>query len=280
MGDLGEALNRWQSLLKIFQPEQVYRPALTGDGSSAITADVTGRIGWAWVRYDEKQDHASQVLNWRYPGIAQGIPVMVGKQYPTDRYLQILGVNLDLYLENIRQESFVQYVLPRHGDSHHGRSGNDPAPIDVRNLVFGRVSATAPESLFVDVSTFSFDNDGVYQTYPGELVDFTSDLPGTADRHYYALVYIDPDTNAAGYVLGDAVPITISPIPPDAVLGTVPLGLVKLENGVTAIYESDIYDYRIVFQPLGGNLDVINQIVGALEAEHDFLISRHVVEGL
>jgi hypothetical protein len=275
-----EALSRWQDLFNLFQREQSFRSALTGDGSSATTADVSGRIGWAWVRYDEKQDHASQVLNWRFPGIAQGIPVMVGKQYPTDRYFQILGVNLDLYLDSMTQDSLVQYILPRHGGSHHWLTGNDPAPIDIRNLSFGRVSTTSPETLSVSISTFNYDNHGVYQTLSDGLINLMAEVPAVASTHAYMLVYVDPDTNTTEYIAGAATATTVTPTPPDIIAGTIPLALVLLENGDTAIYESAITDYRTVFLPLGGNLGVVNQIVGALEAEHDLQISRHVVEGL
>jgi hypothetical protein len=278
MSGLSDALSRWQHLLDIFQQQNTFRPALTGDGSSAGTADVTGRTGWAWVRYDEKLDHVSQVVNWRFPGIAQGVPVMVGKQYPTDRYFQILGVNLDLYLDNMTPSGLVAYILPKHGDSHHGGTGSDA--IDLRNFVFGRVSADTPESLFVSVSAFSYDDDGSYVTYAGELLDLSGDLPGTSGYHAYALVYVDSDTNALGYEMGDAVPVAMTPSIPAVEAGMIPLGVVRLENAATTIAESDIFDYRIVLNPVGGNLDVINQIVGALEAEHDMLISRHVVEGL
>lgn len=280
MADLSETLSRWQKLLEIFQTQDTFRPALTGDGSDAGTADVTGRTGWAWVRYDEKLDHVSQVVNWRFPGIAQGVPVMVGKEYPTDRYYQILGVNLDLYLDNMTPGGLISYVLPKHGDSHHGSTGNDPAPIDLRNLVFGRVSARDPATLLVEITTFTYDNDGTYTTYPGAVVDFTGELPATAGHHAYALVYVDADTNTAGYTIGASTPVAMAPDIPDAVIGTIPLALVLLENGATQITEDGIYDYRVMIQVLGGNLDVINQVVGALEAEHDLQISRHVVEGL
>ena len=267
-----EALGRWKNLFDLFQREQSFRSALTGDGSSAVTADVSGRIGWAWVRYDEKQDHASQVLNWRFPGIAQGVPVMVGKQYPTDRYFQILGVNLDLYLDSITQSSFVQYILPKHGASHYGLTGNDPAPIDVSNLAFGKVSATNPEGLTVGVSAFSFDNNGVYQTYNGGLVNLAADIPAGAGTHAYALVYLDPDTNLVGYVVGAATPVAVVPTPPDVIIRTIPLGLVLLVNGMTVIYESSIDDYRTVFLPFGRNLNVVAKAANYTATATDYTI--------
>ena len=74
MATLREAVAAFKNLLGEKQDKDLIRYALTGDGSNAETADVTGKPGWSWVRYDEKQDKASQVLNWQYPGAPQDTP--------------------------------------------------------------------------------------------------------------------------------------------------------------------------------------------------------------
>lgn len=277
MSDLDSVLTRWRKLMDLFQVEQNYRFALTGDGSSADTADIEGKPGWGWVRYDEKQDKASQVVNWRFPGIVQDVPVIIGKQYPTDRYYQVLGINLDLYLDHLTTSIIESYVVPRHGESHHGSLGNDPAPIDRRNLVFGKVQPTSPTSLIVYAEAFSYDADGTYGTFAGAGVDLTDYLPVVANTHRYVLVTVDSSTNTLAVTTSDPVPTPMMPNIPSVMAGHIPLAVVLLEQGITVIGEDRIYDYRVILGTVGGYLDVINQVTGALEAEVDFLLTDHMM---
>lgn len=251
MTDLVTVMGKWRELVGLFQVEQTFRFALTGDGSSADTANVDGKPGWAWVRYDEKQDKASQVVNWRFPGIVQDVPVIIGKQYATDRYFQVLGVNLDMYLDRLATEAINSYVVPKHGESHHGASGSDPAPVDLRNLVFGKVQPTSPVSLSVYAETFNYDANGVFLVWPGGDIDLTASVPAGGGTHQYALVSLNISTGALVATDGEATPIPVATDMPTVPTGHIPLAGVLLEDTDTTIVNSQIYDYRVVLGGVG-----------------------------
>lgn len=273
MATLREAVTAFKNLLNEKQDKDLIRYALTGDGSNADDADVVGKPGWSWVRYDEKQDKASQVLNWQYPGAPQDIPIIVGKRYPTDKYYQVLGINLELYMQSVALGTLIQYILPKHGDTHTYGTGGDPAMINSGNILPGKTHETTPESLSVDVETFIFDNGGTLITWPGGTIDLTAQIPGV-NRHRYVLVALVIATNSLIALPGTEVPLPAIPSLPTCPAGWIPLAMVLLADTTTEINEEDIYDYRILFSGVGGGYaDMVTKAVGALEAEVEFQLA-------
>lgn len=116
----------------------MYRYALTGDGSNAVTADVNGKPGWSWIRYLGEQAKASIVINRVMPGCAQNILVVVGKKFPMDSQLQILDINFEPYASNTSATRLRRYSEQRHAGAYQAEffsldsigAGGDPVVID------------------------------------------------------------------------------------------------------------------------------------------------------
>lgn len=227
------------------------RFGLTGDGSDSSTADIDGRYGWAWVRYDEEPHKVSQVRNRAFPGIVQDVPVVIGKKYPSDKSVEILGINWALYEHHINEESLISFLLPPHGDMHHAVLGTDPAYMDVRNMLPGRVRATDPATPGIYVEAFAYAADGTRTYFTGGGLDLQYDYPGSANHHRYALIYLDTESGELRRTLGPENPVAMPPTVPDTPSFCIPLALIRLVYGETTIIEERISDYRIMWMGTG-----------------------------
>lgn len=272
-----EVIEKWKAYMAGKADVQMYRPAMTGDGSTAATCDVVGKSGWAWVRYNEKQDRASQVANMVMPGAPQGLPVMIGKKYPTDNYYQILGVNQELYYEHSSPTSYLYYLLPKHGETHQYES-SDPAWITLGNLLPGSVSATSPVTMSVLGNALYYEYAGTARYYAGGTLDLTGTLPLGASTHRFVLITLNPNTNALAYTLGDPTPLPVTPGIPAIPLAQIPLAVVMVTNGDTSLSQSDIFQYKYLFGS-SAYLYWINQIAGAVSDEMDIELTLHEVGG-
>ena len=275
---MSKAIDEWVKLFNSKENKSIIRYALTGDGSSADTADVDGRSGWAWVRYDEKDDRASQVMNYRYPGISQDVPVVIGKQYSTDRFYQILGLNLELYYQSMTPGSYTSYLLPIHG-STHAANGNDPVEISTGNIVHGKVIPTTPVSLNVYSNYLTYEHNGSIVAWPGGTITLSTYVPGTVGTHRYVLVSLNVDTNTLQATAGVLSPSPVAATVPDVPSGAISLAAVHLSYGDTTITVTDIYDYRILFSAVGDVARQINDRLAVVEANLDYLLSVHMAEG-
>jgi len=275
MGTKEQTIEKWRAYMAKKADVQMYRTALTGDGSSAPTCDVEGKPGWAWVRYDEKQDKASQVVNQVMPGAPQGVPVIIGKKYPHDKYYQILGINMELYYEHVSPTEYISYLLPLHGSTHLS-SGNDPAWIDAGNFVPGAISATFPPSLFVRANSLLYEWGGNAQTLASSTLDLTACVPSSSGTHRYVLITIDPATNSLCSIAGSPTSLPVTPPIPTLPTIHLPLAIVMLEYGDTAITQSDIYQYKYLFGS-AGYLYWLNKIAGDYSNELDIELTRHEV---
>lgn len=246
-----DVIRKWKAKWDSKQDQPEMRFALTGDGSSATTCDVVNRVGWAWVRYDDEPDKVSQVRNAIMPGAPQDVPVIIGKRFVTDYGVQILGVNQALYEMFWGYDGFSSYLIPIHGPTHHAVSGSDPAYIDVRNILNGRLRPTNPESLSVYAESFAYQYQDERLLFGGEGVDLSGDLPGAANYQRYVLITLDVVERGLRKILGVASPNTVAATPPSTSIWNIPLGLVLLEQGMSSITESSIFDYRILFDPIG-----------------------------
>lgn len=272
MANLNDAIRAFGKVLVGKQDTQEIRFALTGDGSSSSASDVDGRPGWTWVRYDDEPDRVSQVRNDRLPEVPQGIPVVIGKLYPIDRVVQILGINKPLYDLFIGDGAYVSYLLPKHGDSHHATLGADPAYIDIRNLLNGRVRPNSPSSSSVYIESFAYNYNGERVIFPGGGVDLAGDFPGETSSHRYVLISVDTITGGPRKTPGSISPITVAATPPDVPLWYQPLAVILLKNGDSVVIETDIHDYRMV-------IDVTNRPYESL-LEHmaymERLLTKHL----
>ena len=263
MPSMRDAIREWKLLLSRKQDLSPVRFALAGDGSSATTADVLDRVGWAWVRYDEEQNKVSQVRNRKIPGMPQDLPIIIGKEFPTDRYMQVLGINWPLYDMFVTYPGLISYIVPPHGDSHHAY-GSDPAYIDVRNILNGRVRSSTVESLSVQIDSFAYEYKDTRELFGGGAVDLESYIPGTADWHRYVLLAMDTIERKIKVVPGTEGPMAMPASLPDVSIWLIPLGVALLYEGITEITEQDIWDMRIAFNPTGGYNTYLNLV------QHDY----------
>jgi len=268
-------IEKWKAYMAGKADVEMYRSALTGDGSTATTCDVAGKAGWAWVRYSEKQDRASQVLNLVMPGAPQGVPVMIGKKYPTDKYYQILGVNMELYYEHSSPIEYISYLIAAHGLTHLS-SNSDPAWIDAGNFLPGAVSASTPPSMFVVGNSLLYEYGGTARMFGGGVTNLTPTIPGIAGTHLYVLVAIDMETNLLAWTMGVPSPLPVVPSIPAVPLTHLPLAVVMLTNGDTSLPQSDIYQYKYLFDS-AGYLYWINKIAGDYSNEQDIELTLHEV---
>lgn len=276
MTSRNEARQAWAKVIERLQPRGEFWFGITGDGSGADTCDVDGRPGWAWVRMSEKQDRATQVMNWMYPGAQQGMPVVVGRRYSHDKHYQILGLNVELYYQHATTGDVVLYNVPHHGPSHTAGTGGDPAPIVIANIVNGMCHETDPRSLAAYVETMIYDYGSELRTWPGGNIDLTAYVPGAANTHTYVVVCINPVTNTLAVVPSVTVPLPIAPSLPDIPVGYYPSGAVLLVNGMTEISNEDIYDYRIAFNAVGGYTAEMNRRLGMLESALQWQIDEQM----
>jgi hypothetical protein len=267
-------------LLAMKQTTPAYRYAQTGQGTGAATSDVGGHVGWAYVRYDDSAHRVSQVFNPRFPGIPEDVPVIIGKERPVDQYVQILSINWAVYFERLTAGSLAQYLVPQHGPTHSAVTGSDPAYMDLRNLLPGRVRQTDVATSSVYAEGLYYDYAGALAYFPGGDIDLAAYVPGVADTHRYVLVSIDPTTNDLAATGGGMFPTTIVPAPPTIPAGHVPLALVLAVQGMTVVEEADITDYRILFSGARAEMATVNEV--ALLAETVFLeldLLHHLVQG-
>jgi len=275
MSTKADAIREWRKLFNSKQDKPQMRFALTGDGSSATTADVNNRAGFAWVRYNEEPDKVSQVRNAIMPGVPQDVPVIIGKKFVTDYSVQILGINQALYDMYWGYDGYSSYLLPAHGSTHHAVSGSDPAYIDVRNILNGRLRPTNPVSLSVYAESFAYSYQDERALFSGEAVSLAGDLPGAANYRRYALISFDVVEQGLRKILGATSPAAVSATPPSTPIWNVPLGLVLLEQGMVSITDSSIYDYRVLFEPIG-NLNTYRNLVQYM-AHNDEVLAKHLI---
>lgn len=246
-----DAVRAFAEVFRGKQDAEVLRFALTGDGSDAFNADVSGRPGWAWVRYDEEPHKVSQVRNRIFPGIAQEVPVVIGKKFVTDRQVQILGINEPLYDMAMNEDQRVSYLVAPHGPTHHAIRGTDPAEIDLSNILNGKVRGTDPVSMSIYVESFMYYRAGEIVQFGGGGIDLTASIPGAVNQQRYMLISLDVPSMALRATPGLESPTTVPSTPPGVPLWNIPLSLVRLYNGQEEITNGDFWDYRIAFSPVG-----------------------------
>lgn len=249
MATLDDLKRSFRALMDGKENTQEYQLAKTGDGTDADTADVPSEAGWVWCRLAADQNKPIKVFSL-VRGLPQEVPVIVGRPYPDAEYLQIIITVHPVYQRKLTDDQIDQYTTQRHGEAH-GETGYDRAPIGLRNLEPARLRETSPQSLSVYVEYFRYSYGAYLVTWSGGTIDLTASVPGAAG-HRYVLVYLDPVTNTLGSTDGDIVPLAMSPTLPAVTVGTIPLAMVDLEQGETTIGETDIFDYRQLWNITGG----------------------------
>lgn len=241
-----EAEQALERLLETRKPVTPILRAVTGDGTSSATTGVSGRAGYTWVRYHGDGNKASQVFNRRFPDIEPDVPVIVGKEFETDEFLQILTIDVSAHLQDIDEEVLQNIAVGKHGDSHSAVSGADPAAIDFRNITEGRVRVQSGLTVYVERFRYCFNG---YQLWDGGSLTIVA--PPAAGTYRLTMISLDVFTGTVTQTHGSAVSIGFSAPLPSTPDHSIPLALVRVENAQTALRENDMYDWRFAWHGCG-----------------------------
>lgn len=238
-----QARQALQQVFDRYEFRQQRRHGLLGDSNGTVL--VTGRPGWAYIRYREDLNRLSIVRYLLQEQLPDDTPVVVGRKNPDDPFEQVLGVDWSLYAWAPSSATVIQ----------HGTQ-----VITLNDLASGRVTVTDPTSLSVDVRPFLYVNGTRAVEYGGGTIDLTGDVPGAAG-HWLSLVYIDLGTDELDSVTGDLVAVGVDAAAPDVPENALPLGVVDLANGDTAITGDDITQYKAPYLHVGSAGDSLSAAV-------------------
>jgi hypothetical protein len=229
-----EARAALQQLLEQFALKQEYKYGLLGDSNGTVM--VSGRPGWAYIRYRDDLNRLSLVRYLLQEQLPDGMPVKVGREHPTDPFEQVLGPDWTMYAYAPTQSTVTQ----------HGTQ-----VITLSDMAEGRVTVTDPVSLAVDVRALLYVNGSRAVEFSGGSLDLTADVPGAAG-HWQVLVYMDLDTDSLASVVGNLTAVGTNARAPSVPDNTLPLALVDLANGDTEITGDDITQYKAPYLHVGG----------------------------
>jgi hypothetical protein len=234
------------ALQRVFEQYEVRRDdrfGLLGDGNGTVM--VPDRPAWAFIRYRDDLNRLSLVRYTLQEQLPDGMPVRVGKKYPDDPFVQVLGIDWSMYAYAPTQSTVTQ----------HGTQ-----VITLNDLAEGRVTVTNPTSLAVDVRGLLYVNGTRAVEFSGGSLDLAADVPGAAG-HWQVLVYMDLDTDELASVVGDLTAVGTNARAPSVPDNALPLALVDLANGDTEITGDEITQYKAPFLHVGGFGSILETIV-------------------
>jgi len=248
---------------------------------------VAGRPGYAWVRENAQDGGIFQCFNPVVKNVG-GLPVIISRGSMKSSMRVIEGIDWSSLAIVISDTEGVALQLPNHHRDHEWPNmypGLDVVHVYPRALV--------PLQLYVGSLSLTISVAPGKYIYEGAVVDFiglyNDDISGyvpTTEGYYVILLaYINPITNLVEYVSGTEVSGP-SPEKPSVPNSTLPIAFIMLYEGMTDLTEVDIIeDSRPIFTLSGGSgggdvtTAVLNTRMAWMEAEWDYELTRHVVEG-
>lgn len=244
-----------------------------GDGT------VKSRPGYVWVKENGQDGGIFQCYNPTVKTNA-GLPVIIA-HFPTKPMRRmILSVDWDKLPIADRGEPFG---ILNHARSHEWPTMNpaeDAVNVYPRAIVPLKVFSAQPGVGF-GVANGYYVNNGVVTQFTGlSFWDLTDSIPATYKR--VSLVYLNMLTNEVEVIDGieEDDPFPAYPTLP---ISSFPLAYLLLENGMTRLTEANIIDdarpFISVSQSIGDMRQFITDSLARVEAELDYALSRHIVEG-
>ena len=248
----------------VSQPRGREIPAVMGLGNG--TVEVASNPYMVWVRLygDQNQPARAWCLD---VARVDGLPIMVA--HTTSRQggqtaYEVVGFGSNEIISNRSDGAPVTFdpYLPQHHVTHEWSAvarGRDPVNVYPRSIAVGRVYATSPPSMVCRVSPLAYMYGNKVKTFAGgNTVDFTGEIPASANRAKLAYICIDGSSNALDYIYSDEFNWTgfIDPLPSsvweDITPGFVLLSAVILYNGMSTITEACFrYEMRPLFHAVG-----------------------------
>jgi hypothetical protein len=225
-------------MLDQYEGKRKIRRGLLGDSNDTVA--VANRPGWAYIRYHDNLNELAIVRYLIPEQLVDGTPVVVGKKHPEDPFEQVLGVDWTMYAWSPAASSV---------------SAHATQVITLNDLAPGKVVPTDPVSLSVDVRAFLYVDSDTAVEFGGSTLDLTASVPGGAG-HRMTLVYVDLDTNILAAEDGTIVAVGTDAAAPSTPENGLPLALVDLANGETTIEGDDITQYKALYMPVGGEIEL------------------------
>jgi len=256
-----EARRALQQIFDQFQAKQPVRHGLLGDSNGTVL--VSGKPGYAFIRYREDLNRLSIVRYLIQEQLPDETPVVVGRKHADDPYEQVLGIDWAMYAYTPAASTVTLYATPA---------------IDLNDLSPGKVVPTVPASLSVDVRAFLYVNGEVAVEFGGDSTDLTTLVPGAAG-HWLVLVYMDLGTDMLASVAGDLIAVGSNAVAPAVPENGLPLGVVDLANGEVEIVADDITQYKAMYLSVGGQVENVLSAAVTFDGEvmvHDGEITWHI----
>lgn len=262
-----------------FERDRKLVKAVTAGVDSTTSIAVNGRPGYIWVKEFGQDGAVMQVFNTSVQDRV-GLPVLIGYEPKPPFRRMVIGMDWEVFAV-ITNFSGSPY-LPNHHTTHEWPDLN-PAPdaVSVYARALVPLRTYAYSGMVVGIAPAIYIYNGVMARYNGGTLDLTTYIPTQTDYRRQVLVYLDIATNTAladpGIETPSVVPTDYNDIPDVAL----PSAWVELTEGMTTIYEYNITDARAFLS----NTDEYAQSstylkqLALVEAEFDFALSKHVVEG-
>jgi hypothetical protein len=270
--ELRDAILARQANEKKFAHRQIvgYGSIVARDGS----VEVSGVFNHVWVLPNGDGEPVA-VYNRRVKQSRPGLSVVYGfEAYST--VLEILWVDVET-IAGVQETAGLDMV--NHAASHQP-TGDDPLWIGRRSIV-EMLYVSPGTGLAVNVAPYAYHVNGTRTVFPG-AINFPL-TPPAAGQVWSTLVYLDISTNTIATTTGAAVADVggVSPPKPSTPAGGIGAGYIRLAGSQTSVQKSDIDDGR-EFLSAQAHMNIAQQIadhLALIEAEYDFAMSKHIVEG-
>lgn len=257
-------------------------PALLGDGRGNV--EVSGRPGYVYCRVGNAETQA-EVFNQRVI-LREDLPVIVGYAPEQPGLFQVL-CQREVYMGGGQGNALIPQVIPHHQihELRNTAGGDDVVWVHSQQITALLTCPTNPVSMQVQVKSGIFAWELTWQYYLGGTSDdLSSYVPALEADSIAVLVSIDCETVTLQYTAGDTFPTAWPPTDfdekfPTPPAGSVPSGIVVLAGGTASIGWDELWDARLFGQPVGGSVMALPSHSAYVEAEMDFLMTRHIVNG-
>lgn len=247
----------------------------------ASNINVPSRPGFVWCQEYSPSDDTSpfHAFNDKVQP-REGLPIWVGDGLDGRREV------LDWRNGTITStpDYAGQKYLPAHHNDHEWpdfKPGPDVVNVYPRSLTIMRTYPGEAGLLTVSVSPIRYRKNNALLLFPGKIsFDISASQPASGLARWVG-IYLDIDDNTIKSVNGPTTSDSPAIIPnsPTFPQTAILSALVRLDGDQTAFSEVDFIDARQIIDFSAANNDFMLQQLALVEAEFDFALSKHVVEG-